>query len=639
MNIIFIVFLLIVIVIFLSSPGWSGDFWFDDFPNIVNNSAVKIQNLDLLSLYGASAPITSGSGMTRPVSYSTFAVNYYWSGMDPYYFKLTNTIIHVINAILFFFLSIKLIQFIKQSAGIQEKYIIWLAFIISLFWAITPMNVTSSLYVVQRMNELSSMFIAVGSLLYLHIRTTTNQTVFIQILYLFLFVFVLLLAALSKENGVLLVPLCLCLEFLIRNKDKNITSNQVFFYLFLIFLLVLPLIYIINNFFYHIINITNTPSNRDFSSLERLLTQFRIVTLYARQTFFPDIYHLTLLHDGYEKSTSLFKPVTTFFGLIFWLSLTFLAFYFRKAVPWFLFGLLWFFVAHSIESTILPLELMFEHRNYTPSYGLIFLVIISIYFLWMKLLNNYKHYFFVLLSLYLFFLGINTFFVTNIWGNSTFMYQIFVENHPHSARSHLSWAELNAKLARIDPENKNYFDEVIKSCSAATNLNQNLIAGITLNILLKNDLQMNFDKDTELLYQRLKSIQANPTFIVNTRYFIEKGLSGRIKISDELIENYFKIILNNPKTKGMFKGIIYREYADYLYQKNGMSETVLEYLKRSIETYPSDINMKIYYTKALISAKRYKKAAEILKILYQMDKLGRYSQKLNEIKLILDSYY
>ena len=278
---------------------------------------------------------------------------------------------------------------------------------------------------------------------------------------------------------------------------------------------------------------------------------------------------------------------------------------------------------------------MFEHRNYTPSYGLIFAAIISVYFLWMKLLSNYKHYLLGVFSIYFLFLAINTFYVASIWGNSPFMYQVFVENNSNSARTHLSWAELNAKWSRINPEKKEYFQQAIKNYTAATHINKNLIAGITQSILLKNDLRVDFNDDIDLLYQRLKSIQANSTFIVNTRAFVNNGIS---KLSNDLIDNYFKIILNNPKTKGMFKGILYREYADFLYQKNGMSQEVIDHLKKSIEASPNEIKLKIYYTKALIKVKQYQNAGEMLNELYKMDNLGRYTQQLNEIKTIINSY-
>ena len=88
----------------------------------------------------------------------------------------------------------------------------------------------------------------------------------------------------------------------------------------------------------------------------------------------------------------------------------------------------------------------------------------------------------------------------------------------------------------------------------------------------------------------------------------------------------------------MFKGILYREYADYLYKKNGMSQEVINYLKKSIEAYPGDIKLKIYYTKALIAAKQYQSAEEMLNLLYEMDHFGRYTQKLDKIKRIIQSY-
>ncbi|MGH8403162.1 MAG: hypothetical protein ACRESO_07170, partial [Gammaproteobacteria bacterium] len=111
-------------------------------------------------------------------------------------------------------------------------------------------------------------------------------------------------------------------------------------------------------------------ASRDFTLPERVLTEFRVVVLYVKWTFFPDIRELALYHDDIRASTGLLHPLTTLWSLLALIAMLALAFWQRRQRPLVCLGILFFLAGQMMESTVLPLELAFEHRNYLPDYGL-----------------------------------------------------------------------------------------------------------------------------------------------------------------------------------------------------------------------------------------------------------------------------
>jgi len=107
-------------------------------------------------------------------------------------------------------------------------------------------------------------------------------------------------------------------------------------------------------------------AKRPFSLTERLLTQPRILLFYLSQLFYPAPTRLSIEHD-IIVSTDLFSPWTTLPALLGVLALIAVGFLLIKKRPLIAFALLFFFLTHSIESSVIPLELFFEHRNYLPS--------------------------------------------------------------------------------------------------------------------------------------------------------------------------------------------------------------------------------------------------------------------------------
>ncbi len=112
-------------------------------------------------------------------------------------------------------------------------------------------------------------------------------------------------------------------------------------------------------------------TGRAFDMEERLLTQARVVTLYVGQILLPRPGAMPFFYDGLPYSTGWLQPPTTLWSALFLLGLFGLGLGLLRRRPLAAFGILFFFAGHLLESTLLPLELAFEHRNYLPSLGLI----------------------------------------------------------------------------------------------------------------------------------------------------------------------------------------------------------------------------------------------------------------------------
>jgi hypothetical protein len=107
----------------------------------------------------------------------------------------------------------------------------------------------------------------------------------------------------------------------------------------------------------------------------RLLSEARIVADYVVWTLFPTPGALSFYHDDFSVSTGLLVPWTTLAGMLFLAGMAALMFWMRKRRPLTALGIALFLGCHLLTGTVLPLELIYEHRNYFASFGLMLAII------------------------------------------------------------------------------------------------------------------------------------------------------------------------------------------------------------------------------------------------------------------------
>ena len=355
---------LVLLTLAVFWPAMSGDFIFDDYPNIVTNTRIHAEQLDMASLKRAALAYDPGS-YGRPLATISFAIDYAIGGKDPWGYKLTSLVVHLVNALLVFLLVRRLLSLDSRMAMAGA----WVSFVISLAWAAHPLQVSTVMYIVQRMETLSLTFVLLALLAYLRGRSA-------QIAgrrgwpWLATCVPLVMLGMLSKETAALFPAYCLALELTVLGfaaKSAGTARRWKWAYgagalaAAVVFLIVL-----VPHF--------ATPAAyelRDFTVAERLLTQLRVLPLYLQWILLPLPRTLLFYYDAFPVSTNLLTPVSTLLGGLFLATLLGLALWLRRRAPIFALGVLWFFAAHLITSNVIALELVFEHRNYFALLGVL----------------------------------------------------------------------------------------------------------------------------------------------------------------------------------------------------------------------------------------------------------------------------
>ncbi|GAP65023.1 hypothetical protein MBSD_n0311 [Mizugakiibacter sediminis] len=356
-------------------PALQGGYLFDDFPNIVDNAALQPKDASVASLVRAALSSPS-SKLKRPLTSLTFAANYLVGGLDPFGMKLVNLGIHLLNGLLFFLLARQLLALAPAQAMDSPRRRDFLAVLIAAAWMVLPINLTAVAYVVQRMESLANLFVVGGLLVYLAGRRRMLAGARASGLTLCTGALVLGtgLGLLAKETAVLLPLYAFLVEWaLLRWRGTQGRTDVALWgmYAALLFVpMVLGLIWLLPGLLQ-----PGTWAARDFTLGERLLSEARIVVDYVRWTLLPTPHALSFYHDDYRVSTGLLSPWTTLPAVLGIVALVAFTVAMRKRAPLFALGLALFLGAQTLTATILPLELVYEHRNYFASFGLMLAVL------------------------------------------------------------------------------------------------------------------------------------------------------------------------------------------------------------------------------------------------------------------------
>jgi len=337
-------------------PGLSGGFLFDDFQAVVSNQHIQLKQLTLEGLLTASRAY--GGPYGRPVSTISLALSYWLHGMNASAFKVGNLFIHCLNIVLLGWLLRQLLQLAWPS--LQQRARDWYALAIVLAWGLHPLQVSSVLYVVQRMELLGHTFTLLSLVAYIYARN--KQVIGIRSWPLFLVSgSACLLGLLAKENAAQLPLYTLVIELVLlrfgaSNRTVSASIKVAYAGLFSAGMLVFV--------WFLLPRAAEQFSLRDFTMWERVMSQFRALPMYLYWMIWPSPSNLTFYHDDFLPSRGLLAPWTTLAGLALLVALLFLAVLTRKRLPLVSIAIGFFFAAHAVTSAPIALELVFEHRNY-----------------------------------------------------------------------------------------------------------------------------------------------------------------------------------------------------------------------------------------------------------------------------------
>ncbi len=354
---------------FIYSPGLAGPFLLDDDTNI---PATQVDTLTLANLQGQLFDGQQFAGLSRGLTRLSFTLTQYFAGPDAFAFKYQNLLLHLINGLLVFWLLYLLAC--RRSRTANTTAPLWFALAAASLWVLHPLQVSAVLYAVQRLVLLSSLFMLGALIAYVKGRRRSATRPLAGALVALLGVGVCgVLGLLSKESAAVLPLLLAVIEGLFFGFQTQGTRQRVVWLGLWVLLIGLPLALGALYLMPRLPDLLGWQAGRGFSGVERLMTQVHVVGLYLKLFLVPLPSSMSLFHDGFPITRHL--DAATIALATLYAGLVLVAVRLARPAPWISFGILWFFGCHLIESTVIPLEMVFEHRNYLATVGLAALLV------------------------------------------------------------------------------------------------------------------------------------------------------------------------------------------------------------------------------------------------------------------------
>ncbi len=494
-------------------------------------------------------------------------------------------------------------------------------FLITSLWVLHPLQVSTVAYVVQRMTSMAAISVLLGLCVFIYGRKIFQYHYARGLILMCIGVVGgTILGLLSKENAALVSCYAAVIEFSLFKRENFAAKQKWGLLVFYFLLVVLPICLVLIYYFVSPGNLIASYEGRPFSLSERLWTEARVLWFYLYLIFIPDITNMGLFHDDIAVSHGWLQPVSTIVSVIAWVMMLIIAFLVRNRLPVFTFAVLWYLVGHSMESSFLPLELVYEHRNYLPSIGFIILLgyifINSFEYLFKHRQNSFiKRYALLAMSVVLIAgLVYATFLRASYWSSERNIFTSIGINHPNSAISQYLYAEV---LFKTDNNPLLAYPHYFK----AAELNPDEVAFLVMTILttppeiianiqdqqLKQSLSSKHVVDL-ILHQPLSPwsltiFQAAGQCIISRQSYCQPH-------THEVI-SWLHAVLKSRYVATKYK----RQYIQQLYtiqMLNGMHQQALTTIKKAIARYGRAFQYFMMQADALQALGRYQEALIVL---------------------------
>jgi hypothetical protein len=268
---------------------------------------------------------------------------------------------------------------------------------------------------------------------------------------------------------------------------------------------------------------------RDFTLVEKLLTETRVLVMYIAQLLRPIQSKMGFFHDDLVVSTGILNPVSTLISILAIGALLASAVVLWKKLPLYAFGILFFFLAHALESTFLALELMFEHRNYLASFG-IFIALLAL----AQQLISAQRAKVAIVALGLMALTFLTYQRALTWSSPATMYDFMYYAHPTSPRLSFIVADVHAEVGEYD-----------RSRQVLDNITPGLATGL-YGLYLDCLEQERLDPAAISAVIRVPDGKVDGHVMANTRNLFEAVQAQRCSVPDGAMQDLLEHLLTLP---------------------------------------------------------------------------------------------
>lgn len=604
---------LMVVTAVVYWPSLHGGYLFDDAIYFVDNQDIHVTTMSLGEWINAAFSQSGINLLARPLSALSFAANYYFTGLDPFWPKVTNVVIHLANGFLLFLLIRELFRLCDDVGEHDRSEHTIVAAALAGAWLLLPINLTGVAYVSQRMEALANLFVFLGLFWYLHARRIHYARANSGAM-LWISVIVCTVCGLTTKEDAALLPLfTACIEFAItrfRDAHGRVCKAAVWMH---VSLLVVPFV---AGLIWLVPRMSHGVSDyRDFTIAERLLTEPRVIVHYIGWTLIPNLNSLTFYHDDLVASRGLLDPPATLASILALVGLFGAALWQRRTRPLFCLGILWFFAGHSMTGTVIPLELVFEHRNYFPSAGLL-LAAASLLAIEPGISSRRAKLF--VASGFIFFFAFTTFLRAEEWSNPIRLAFSETQKRPDSKRAQYELARTLIVAAGDDAQSP-LIDESIHILERNAFLPDSGITGLQALIFINGRAHRRIDpRWWEAIIQKLQDRTPTQSDIGALIFLFHCQINGECPPQKEELFQAFTAAL----TRSNGNVNLISAYSDFAFRDLDDAELAERMARNAVEIRPNVPVFRANLIHLLIAVRRYDEAAAELEKLQSLNHFG-----------------
>jgi Flp pilus assembly protein TadD len=582
--------LIITIGIIAYSNSFNSPFQWDEHDFLVQNPIVKNLRYFLEpSRAKTGDPVFYFFLRTRYIGYLTFAINYKIHGFNVMGYHIFNLTIHLFNALLVYLLILLSFKTPFLKGSFLKKNSNLIALFSALIFISHPLQTEAVTYIYQRHASLVTFFYLFSIVFYIQWRLCLDDqktSYFKLTLYFILSLISTIFAMKTKENAFTLPLVILIYEFFFFS--GRIKTRVLRLLPWILSMTIIPFTMIgVDRPIGEVFNLILDPFlyiQPELPKGAHLFTQFRVILTYIQLLFLP--IHQNLDYD-YPVYHSFFIH-QVFLSFLFHLSIIGLALYLfyrsRSTIPdlrLVSFGIFWFFVTLSIESSIISIVIViFEYRVYLPSIGWVMATTTSAWIALEKLKPRFPGlkkniiWFFVFIVILL---SVLTYARNSLWSDEIRLWEDVISKSPNKSRGHFILGLILGKKGR--------FDEAVREFQKSLKLEPNQ-ARVHNNLALIYTSQGKLD-DAIKEYQTALTINPKDTVV----HYNLGILFGRIQRLDDASREFQITLKLNPLDANAHNGL------GVIFALKGSMEEAIKEFKTALEIEPNHINARNNLTK------------------------------------------
>ncbi len=521
--------LLVVLGLIIYANTLNAPFVFDDLPNITENPHIRLTDLSSKALTG----IFKSRSAHRPLSNFSLALNYYFHAYEVRGYHLINLTIHILTALLIWIFARQTI--ILSGSGSRR-----VPFFAAALWLVNPLHTQSVTYIVQRMNSLSTLFFMLAFTCYIQARMYQHRKGMNLTSFLF-FVGCGLsgLAGLAAKETVAVLPILILLYewYFFQNLNRGWLKRQAPWIVIVVVITAAAAFIFLDG--HPLAKLNEMYGKRPFSLCQRLLTEPAVVVYYLCLLVYPHPARLILDYD-FPLAGGPVQPPVTALAIVALLALATSAVYSARRNRLLSFTLLWFLVTLVIESSIIGLDLIFEHRTYLPSV-LPAIGLTSLLFHWIKPAPLAA----TLLSVMIGLSAVGTYQRNQVWRTDLGLWRDNVAKSPNEPRSYVNLGRAYKERDLADKAMDNY-----QRARQLSNPNDQVYV-IALNNIGELLLMQNRLQEAAAVFET--AVNAYPGY---ADAHINLGVAlMRLGQADEAIDVYNRILAINPDLEKAYNNL------------------------------------------------------------------------------------